>query len=386
MSQKRNIVVFWIDEAPRQDFLERLANAGMQVFHADNYVDGVQWLSNPKNIALCDAVILDVNCKIHHSDEQKSPASFRDYAYRVLNRCEGEDKHIPWFVFTRGSGYDDALLSAIPMRAWTRKQYYIKDSDQQVLINDIRELTKQSDNVALRERYAGIFDVCDNENTAARLYEIIKKIEDLEKTTDTTVFNAMRKLMAYAVSYAQEHGLFSDGIDTIREAQKRLSEIHELAPDIVPSYILTNFVSLSDTVNNGSHSKYEEEETGQLAVDSDVLSGNAPYLTRVAFYQLMTIFHWLHKLPISSDEIETLRTKIDAMLDNPIALYEGCECYLQYDEGIWHYGSCAVREHKRYPLSEQTLVRLYNVQPNKNYAARKRYPYYAHYDIVYARL
>ena len=192
--------------------------------------------------------------------------------------------------------------------------------------------------------------------------------------------------MAYAVSYAQEHGLFSDEIDTIREAQKRLSEIHELAPDIVPSYILTNFVSLSDTVNNGSHSKYEEEETGQLAVDSDVLSGNAPYLTRVAFYQLMTIFHWLHKLPISSDEIETLRIKIDAMLDNPIALYEGCECYLQYDEGVWHYGSCAVREHERYPLSEQTLVRLYNVQPNKNYATRKRYPYYAHYDIVFMTL
>ena len=57
MSQTRNIVVFWIDEAPRQDFAERLANAGMQVFHADNYTDGIQWLSNPKNIALCDAVI-----------------------------------------------------------------------------------------------------------------------------------------------------------------------------------------------------------------------------------------------------------------------------------------------------------------------------------------
>ena len=37
----RNIVVFWIDEAPREDFLARLHEAGIQVFMKDNYVDGV---------------------------------------------------------------------------------------------------------------------------------------------------------------------------------------------------------------------------------------------------------------------------------------------------------------------------------------------------------
>lgn len=41
----RNIVVFWIDEAPREDFLIRLHEAGIQVFTKDNYVDGVQWSS-----------------------------------------------------------------------------------------------------------------------------------------------------------------------------------------------------------------------------------------------------------------------------------------------------------------------------------------------------
>lgn len=383
MSRLRNIVVFWIDEAPRQDFAERLANAGMQVFHADNYVDGVQWLSNPQNMALCDAVILDVNCKIQHSDEQESPASFRDYAYRVMNRCEGEDKHIPWFVFTSGSGYDAALLSAIPMRAWTRRQYYLKDSDQQALINDIRELTKHSDNVAIRERYVGLFDLCDDENTAARLYEIIKKIEDPEKSTDTTIFNALRKMLAFAVSYCREHGLFAEEIDSIREAQKRLSEIHELAPAIVPSYITTNFTSLADTVNNGSHSKYEEEEeVGSLAVDNDVLSGAAPYLPRTAGYQLLTILNWLRQLPSKPVQIEAFRKKIDILLNNPLELYEGLECYLRYDNGVWHYGRCAVREHERYPLSEQTLVRLCNVHPNRNFTTKKQYPFFARYEIV----
>ncbi len=255
MSKNRNIVVFWIDEAPREDFLTRLRDAGIQVFTADNYVDGVQWLSNPKNIEICDAVILDVNCKIRHSDEHESTDSFRDYAYRVLSRCEEDDKHIPWFVFTTGSGYDESLLNAIPQREWTRRRFYRKDTDQQQLINDIRELTKHSGNVALRDRYDGIFELFEDEGNTVRLYDIIRKMEDPQNTTDTTVFNAMRKLMAFAVSYGREHGLFSEDIDSIRAAEKRLADIYELAPQIVPSYILTNFRSLSDTVNNGSHSR-----------------------------------------------------------------------------------------------------------------------------------
>lgn len=383
MAQTRDIVVFWIDEAPRQDFAERLANAGMQVFHADNYVDGIQWLSNPKNIALCDAVILDVNCKIQHSDEQESPAAFRDYAYRVLNRCEREEKHIPWFVFTSGNGYDNALLSAIPMRTWTRKQYYLKDSDQQALIDDIRELTRHSDNVALRERYAGILDMCDDETTYARLFDILKKTEEPESTTDTTLFNALRKMLAFAVSYGRTHGFFSEDIDSAREAQRRLSEIHELDPQLVPSYIVTNFASLCDTVNNGSHSSYENADGGNLSVDADVLAGDAPYLTRLCIFQLLTILHWLRRLPTSEQDIEALRKHIDDIFSNPMEFYENRECYLQCDNGVWHYGRCAVREHEHYPLSEQTLVRLCFVQANKNYAAKKQYPFFARYEIVH---
>ena len=383
MSQSRNIVVFWIDEAPRVDFSERLSEAGMQVFYADNYTDGVQWLSNPGNRAVCDAVILDVNCKIRHSDEQESTDSFRDYAYRMMNRCEGEDKHIPWFVFTTGSGYDESLLNAIPMREWTRRQYYLKDSDQQALINDIRELTKHSDNVAMREKYAGIFDLCEDSSVMVRLYDIIRKVENPKSMTDTTVFNAIRKLLAYAVVYGGKHGLFPDDIENVRAAQRRLDEIHELAPDIVPSYILTNFESLSDTVNNGSHSKYEDSDEGTLSVDADVLAGDAPYLTRTCIYQLLTVFYWLRHLPTKEGEIEALRKRIDMILNNPVEFYENRECYLQCDNGVWHYGRCAVREYERYPLSGQTLVRLKSVQPNRNFTAKKHYPFFARYEIVH---
>ena len=383
MSKHRNIVVFWIDEAPREDFMTRLLEAGMRVFTADNYTDGVEWLSNPQNIDICDAVILDVNCKIRHTDSHESTDSFRDYASRVLSRCEGTDKHIPWFVFTTGSGYDESLLNAIPMREWTRRQYYLKDADQEPLVNDIRELTKHSENVLLRERYTGLFDLCSNEATNIRLRAILQKMEDPACCSDTTIFNATRKLMAFTVSYCREHGLLTEEVNSLREAQKRLGEIHELAPDIVPSYITTNYYALTDVVNNGSHSQYEEEEEdGSLTVDADVLSGEAPYLTRLVIYQLLSILHWLRRLPSEADEIDAFRKRIDLILNNPIQSYEGWTGYLQYDGANWHYGQCVIRERVGYPVTPQTRIRLKNVQANKNYLTKRQYPFYAQYEII----
>lgn len=382
MSKNRNIVVFWIDEAPREDFRERMERAGMRVFTADNYSDGVEWLSNPQNIDICDAVILDVNCKIRHSDTEESTDSFRDYASRVMSRCESAYKHIPWFVFTTGSGYDESLLNAIPMREWTRRQYYRKNEDQEQLINDIRELTKHSQNVLLRERYTGLFDLCSDEATNIRLRSILQKMEDPACCSDTTIFNATRKLMAFTVSYCREHGLLTDEIDSIRETQKRLGEIHELAPDIVPSYITTNYYALTDVVNNGSHSQYEEGEEGSLTVDADVLSGDAPYLTRLVIYQLLSILHWLRRLPTESNKIDTFRKRIDMILNNPIQSYEGWTGYLQYDGTNWHYGRCVIREREGYPVTSQIRIRLKNVQANKNYLTKRQYPFYAQYDII----
>lgn len=386
MGKPRNIVVFWIDEAPREDFMTRLYEAGIQVYEADNYVDGVQWLSNPKNIEICDAVILDINCKIHHTDEHESTDSFRDYAYRVLNLCEGEDKHIPWFVFSTGQGDSASLLNAIPQREWTRRRFYQKDTDQQQLITDIRELTKDSENVSLRKRYEGVFDIFEDEGTTSRLYDIIRKIENPKNAEDTTVFNAMRKLLAYAISYAKKHGLFPESVDSSHAAEKRLADIHELAPAIVPSYILTNFRSLANTVNNGSHTKYEAEEAGSLAVDKDVRSGEAKYLSRVAFYQLLTILKWMRKLPMKPADIASYRARIDAMLNDPFELYEGCECHLQFDNGVWHYGRCAVRPRPGQPLNERTIVRLKFVQANRNYTTKKLYPFFAQYEVVFGNL
>jgi hypothetical protein len=100
----------------------------------------------------------------------------------------------------------------------------------------------------------------------------------------------------------------------------------------------------------------------------------------------MTLLNWLRKLPVDQERIATLRERIDAMLNNPVEMYEGCECYLQFDHGVWHYGRCAVRPRPGHTVTGQTLIRLKNVQPNKNYLTKKQYPFFAQYDVVMTRL
>ncbi len=382
MQIDKNIVVFWIDEAPRKDVLQRLNHAGMQVYTADSYEDGIEWLSNPNNCSICDAVLLDVNCKTRHSDTCETPASFRDNAYRVINICESGRRYIPWFVFTSAAGYDTSLLQAIPHREWTRQTYYNKETDQQRLVDDIRLLTRETDNISLRQRYEGLFHLCTDETTRIRLQDILVKLESGMHYTDVTLFNDIRKMLAFTMVYGKAHGLFSEDIDTIRAAYKCLAQLRELDPQAVPSYIPTNYYALMDMVNNGSHSAQEDTEGGLLVVDRDVLSGNAPYLTRVAVYQLLTILNWLRTLPTEKTQIEALRSRMSTLIGNPLAWYEGRECYLECDDsGTWHYGQCAIRVREGFEVDETTLVILQRVQANTNPYTKKRYPYYAQYFI-----
>ena len=85
---------------------------------------------------------------------------------------------------------------------------------------------------------------------------------------------------------------------------------------------------------------------------------------------------------MKSEEIASFRARIDTILNDPFELYEGCECRLQFDNGVWHYGRCAVRPRPGHLLNEQTLVRLKYVQANRNYTTKKLYPFFAQYDIL----
>lgn len=311
--------VLWIDDQPAQVFISRaFVKYGILITVKECYTDGITWLSS--HLDTYDAVILDVNCKItREQTEAPSMDVFRDYAHKVFALCENP-KFIPWFVYT-GGGYDgeESLNRVIPKTEWAKKQYYDKPSDREILLSDIIELTEQADNVTIRNKYKDAFSICDAEMDEL-LLSIAKSIEGGD-VTDASIFNDMRKLLAKSIPYCKNHGLFPEEIVTSKQGKKFIvaintsSPIENVAPaEIVPSYISWNYSAVEDCVNNGSHTEEEANpENPNLLVDTDVTRGLAPFLGRLTFYQLLTLFTWMSHLPQSIDEQEALREKISSL-------------------------------------------------------------------------
>lgn len=381
------IYALWIDDKndeETKEFVKRLRRNGIEAHQEFCYEDGITWLENKENRRKCDAVILDVKCKVKMTDTNDSDDSFKDYALDVYALCEKkEERFIPWFVFTAGTGYKPEVLESIPRRSWTLsdKKYYSKSSDRGMLIEDIKKLTNESENINIRRRFKGLFDICDD-NSNTRLLNVIKLVENEMNYANTSVFNDIRKILAFIVDYGREHGLFTSDIIVPNDAKKRLGELSKYDPDIVPIYINTVFYSLAEIVNNGSHSIEENEEFNKLSVDADVMNGNAPYLSRVALYQLATILSWCRSLPTEDKAVKELSDRIDAVLADPKNAYEGRVCELLYENGYWHFGQCMIWPRPGDVIDEKTKVRLSSVEENTK-ASKKYYPYFAkRYTII----
>ena len=375
------IVVLWIDDDEKEgSYISRLQRNGIHAHQEFCYEDGIAWLSNKENYDNCDAVILDVKCKIKRTDMDDTDESFINHAYQVYSLCETGNKFMPWFVFTAGTGYKPELLETIPRKPWTLKnpeKYYSKSSDRGTLIEDIKKLTKDAENISIRSKFPGLFDICD-EDAGKRLLNLLKVVDKEQNFANTSIFNDIRKILAYLVKYGKSHGLFTEDIDGSKAARGMLREIAKIDPDIVPVYIQTLFFSLEEIVNNGSHSADENDELNTLSVDKDVFKGDAPYLSRTALFQLLTIMKWFCTLPTEEDAIKELADRIALVMNAPINAYKGKTVQLQRDEkGYWHFAQCMLLPRAGVSLDENMSVRLNEVEENTHPKSKSFYPYFA---------
>ncbi len=380
------IYALWIDDKKDDEFIERLNRHGIHAHQEFCYEDGIAWLRNKENFDKCDAVILDVKCKIKKTDTQDSDEAFQNYAFQVYGMCETKgSKFIPWFVFTAGTGYKPELLEVgIPKRDWTltEKKYYSKSSDRSTLIEHIKQLTEKSVNIGIRLSHEGLFDICDDA-ASTRLLNVIKVIEEDKNYANTSIFNDVRKLLSFIVDYGRKHGLFAKDIIVPNDAKKRLGEISKIDPEIVPVYINTLFYSLAEIANNGSHSAEENEEIQKLSVDKDVLSGDAPYLSRATLYMLLSLLRWCCTLPTDKKAIDELAERIASELSDPIVAYKGRVVNLMYENKYWHFAECMILPRPGDCINEETLVRLIGVEENTNAKSKLWYRYFAkRYQII----
>lgn len=311
--------VLWIDDQPT-DTLQDLAEEFDLDIHVETcYNNGIEWLRN--NQEICMAVILDVKCKITDDPtEVASRNAFREKWLDVVELCT-QRKQIPWFVYTAGD-YDgiEALQVMIPSR-----QFYRKPIDMGDLIKNISQAIELSDMAMAVKKYGDVINFYYNQPNQLEiikpLFRVIKIVEENDYT-NTSAFNDMRKILGWATAYMREHGLLPNDLTKLSSATYYLRNINDTAlcakrnkhplKDIVPDFIRFGFETCEDVCNNGSHGKMEgsTDETNNLIVDKVVANGEAQYLIRSTFYELMNILDWCTKLPTSEEEIALYREAI----------------------------------------------------------------------------
>ena len=161
MNKSAPIKVLWIDDQPTEEMVALFASEGIEIEVCENYSEGIEWLKAHSN--MCDAVILDVNCKeTSSSEEVPSMKVFGQYRVKIISLCDSVNEMIPYFIYTGGgyAGADSLNEYTIERKEWWRsinKVYYAKPSDIGILIDDIKKASLNRTLYKYKNKYADIF-------------------------------------------------------------------------------------------------------------------------------------------------------------------------------------------------------------------------------------
>lgn len=298
-----NYKVLWIDDQPSESFLDIAYENDIEIVVRKCFSDGINWLENNKLI--CDAVILDANCKINN-DESEAPSleSLRDSLNQVWKICI-YDKFIPWFVYT-GGGYqgEDSLRYIIPNnRDWDDRQFYKKPQDRKELFANLKKSADNSLVTQIKLKYNKVFSPEIEKDLISVLSCVEKKSFD-----DNNVFNPIRKILDWVMEFCNRAGILLIPFNgsNLGECSGFLGR-KELS-SIIPIYIQRSFHSCSQVSNEGSH---------RLVIDDHVKNGRAPFLIQSTVCELLNILYWCKSLSLNREEVDFLKDKITALTSDP---------------------------------------------------------------------
>lgn len=296
--------LLWIDDQPSTSFMDLAYEDPFRIdiHHEYCYADGIKWLN--ENVDICDAVILDVNCKDAAITDIPSMTVFRDNLDKVKTLCNYR-RLIPWFVYT-GGGYEgsESLEYAISGNSdWSKERYYHKPSQQNDLLINIIDSIKGAKEIGIRRKYSAAFSL--SEEIRPDLIEVLTCLED-EEHRNAGILNKIRMIMDWVMDYCFEMGLslVERTGSNITECSKFLDKT-ELS-DYIPVYIQRAIHTLVRVTNEGSH---------RLKTKEYIENGNAPYLTRSLIYELLNVLNWLTTISTDKYDIVARQAKIQELVD-----------------------------------------------------------------------
>ena len=281
--------VLWVDDQPKEDFMNEAFDCGLDITSATCVSKGVSLL-NDKSKAW-DAIILDANCKLTDDEQEQPSLKALAEAIRELVHLR---TNIPWFVYT-GGDYEgvEFLKILIEERDYDDRLYYEKPKQRYELFDNVKKAVEANSSYIIRQKHSAVCSFY----TDADLVDLLLKQDNEDFDTDTSIPNRVRQIIEWIMRYFDGRGLLSIPFTgtNIAKCSSSLGEI----PQLVPIHVARSMHFCVEVCNNGSHGD---------EIIANIAGGEAPYLNKSLILNLLNILQWCPSL--KRYEKEELKKKV----------------------------------------------------------------------------
>jgi hypothetical protein len=345
--------------------------------------EGMNALEN--NLDKWDAVILDANVFNESENEVADLIGLRN-SVNKLNQLKSK-KDIPYFISTGQKVlFNDKTFNSI------YDKFYIKEKDDDKLIQDLKDKVKSSSRWQIRNRYSEVFSSMDKMNFPPDIQSTFTDVlETLHEPSSHPDFNAilyynqLRKMVEYLFRAANAVGLIPDECTANKVNLK--NSLCYLKGDnvpvinlmytgegkrIIPTHIEWFLNSILYLGNINSHTTQLDDEEEQR-VNEFLYKTHSNYTIFALSLQMCEVVLWFSEyIKSHPDKVQNLRYCFKSNK------YEGAVMMPEKDEkGRFHCEGCLVMLNDKFWNGGR--IKLKEIQPNTS-TSKALYPYYAKYE------
>lgn len=323
------IQVLWVEDDPkvREAYTNKAEFFGLQLVSFPCWDDAKLALENDYDI--WSAIILDAKCK-HHRDSADNAVRFLGEALKDIAVMSKEKRWvIPWYVLTGGAESEVSDSITEDRMKWdadwtnnSKKKYYSKNSDDEELYKRIREQSKKSPRLQLRELYYDCYETLAKLNKRAseiilNIFEAMHYPDEHPDFDPVLYYNQLRQILEWNFRNAREYAIipemcFTNNMVNLSQCCIYLCGRNATATEthfrfgeyrnkndydrIVPPYIENMMFLILNLGNIHSHtsqlSDNEQQELGNF-IKNNVI--NSRYLIFSLALQVCEITLWMSK-------------------------------------------------------------------------------------------
>lgn len=388
---KKGINVIWIDdewekmdafkeecEVIHQIYLHpfRTQKAGMDEFD----IDPKKW----------DAIILDA--KMFDESENEMPKL--DGLRKAVQHINEKSliRKVPYFIST---GQPDLMDNETFEQSFGK--FYIKERDDQKLIEDIKEVVSKSTRFQVKTDYSDAVEQLDNIDSwcCEKILDILESMRFPEKDIDPLLYyNPLRQTLEHIFRYANKVGIIPDEFIGIEKDDVNLNQcvqflsgrnadwigirFGEAKDAVVPAHIKDMMFQVLNLGNINSHSRtLSDEEQMRLGTYFKENVCNSKYLIYSLALQICEIAIFMGKYVAAHRAISENKSKHKTF--GVIEVVEGNESICVIRSKRPGRESCVCISAK-YVTSKKLIgkkVVIIEESENSNPATQKDYPYFA---------